>query len=63
MTKLSPGGQYMSLNVVRFDRLFQGRVVVTPLRVSSRKELFRSLSYTLVHFSWTVALEFDVVGD
>ena len=38
VTESCPGGHDVSLNVVRFARLFQGRCVMTPPRLSSRKD-------------------------
>jgi hypothetical protein len=38
VTKLRPGGQDLSLDFVRFARLFHGRCVMTPPRLDSRKD-------------------------
>jgi hypothetical protein len=38
VTESCPGGHDVSLNVVRFARLVQGRCVMTPPRLSSRKD-------------------------
>ena len=38
MTKLRPGGQEVSLNIVRFARLCHGRCVTTRPRVNLRKD-------------------------
>ena len=38
VTEQSPGGEDLSLNVVRFARLLQGRHVMTPPKLNSRKD-------------------------
>ena len=37
VTKLCPRGQGLSLTVVRFNRMFRGRGVMTPPRLNLRK--------------------------